>query len=896
MIGQTIAHYRVTAKLGAGGMGEVYRATDTKLGREVALKLLPGDLLRDPQALERFQREARAVSALNHPHIVAVFDTGMEDSQHFIVMELVEGVPLSEWIKKEQPELRRVLEVVTQVADALTVAHEAGIIHRDIKPANLLVTPQGYAKVLDFGLAKLTEKRPSQEGATASIERPISKAGAVMGTAAYMSPEQALGREVDGRTDVFSLGGVLYESVTGVRVFGSGSEIDVLHAIVHSAPRPARERNPTAPRELQWLLDKALAKDRDERYQSMREFAADLRRLRRRMESASAVEEGVQIAAPAARPVRIWIWVAGSAAVTFAVLLGLLTIPAVQSRLLRGAGSRAVALHKLTLTQLTTDQGYEGEPTFSLDGETIAYVSDRTGNFDIYLKQVSGGPDINLTNNPADDLQPAFSPDGKQIAFVSSREGATDVLVYYSPRSAPVGGDIWVMSALGGSPRRVARLGNYPSWSPDGSAILYTSGPWTFKKLYRVAAAGGEPQEIPVQLTEAIPPHLLYPRYSADERWIVFEAQETIYVVPATGGVAKLIALGRNPVWTADSSSIIYSSTEPGRNESLWQIPFSIASGEASGPAWPLTVGRGRDTQAAASRDGKRIAFSAQSLSFNLEVLPIDAEAGRVTGEPRALTHGSENATFMDFSPDGKWAVYETKLGRIWKVSTGGGSPIPISVDPRNRDAWPRWSPDGRTIAFFRGPAGRALAWRELWLMAEDGGAPRKVADNASGVSWMPDGRGLTYVNVPERKMMFLHLNAGTTRTILTEQDMGQMAMVSPDGKWVLFPSTAAGNVDLRAVPFEGGESRPVVATPHQDYHPIFSPSGKWLYFHLDHKNLYRVPGPAQGWRQTPPEKLTNFPESGLMIEDPRISRDGKLLLYGHGRLTADIWVMDLPQ
>ncbi len=895
MAPKTILQYELGEKLGEGGMGEVFRARDTKLNRAVALKLLPADVAMDEERIQRFQREARAASALNHPHIVAIYDTGEADGAPFIAMELVEGAPLGAWVQREKPELRKILEVVTQVADALAAAHDAGIVHRDIKPANLLVTAQGYAKVLDFGLAKLIEAPPTSDE-TRSVEKPISKMGVVMGTVAYMSPEQALGRPVDARTDIFSLGAALYEAVAGQRAFAGASEIDMLHNIIHAAPTPVRKTNTLAPHELQWIVDKALAKDVDERYQTMREFAADLRRLRRRMESGSATQLEAQLAPPAPKwQLPLWWGIAG-AVVALLVIAVLLQIPALRVRFMPSAPANSIPLDKITLTQLTTDPGYEGEPTFSPDGETIAYVSDRSGNFEIYLKQISGGPDVNLTNNPADDMQPAFSPDGKQIAFVSSREGASDIVTYFAPGSAPIGGDLWVMPALGGSPRRVAREGNFPSWAPDGSAILYTSGPWFGRKIYRVPAMGGEPKEIPVRFGQRTPPHLQYPSYSSNERWIVFEGQGSIFVFPAAGGEAKRIASGRKPVWNADSSAVLYSNTERGKNESLWQIPFSITSGEVSGPASPLTISHGRDTQAAVSRDGKRIAFSAQEISFNLEMLPFDAETGKMLGAPRSLTAGNDQIYFMDFSPDGKWVAYEAKRASIWKVSVDGNRRAPLSLDPRFNDSWPMWSPDGSFISFDRRPAGETSGEVELWLMAPDGGNPHKVIGGVSQVIWTPDSRGVVYSDVDKHKVLYHELGSTTPRTIIDKPNIMPILAVSPDGKWIAYQTTIAGNVDIHAVPFSGGESRAVVSTPRQDYHPSFSPSGRWLYFQPDHKNLYRVPGPAQNWRQAAPEKVTNFTESGLLIEDPQISPDGRLLLYSHGRMTADIWVMTMPK
>jgi Tol biopolymer transport system component/predicted Ser/Thr protein kinase len=887
-----LLQYELLEKIGQGGMGEVYRARDTRLNRTVALKLLPAGA-GDAESVLRFQQEARAASALNHPHIVAIFDTGRADSTHFIAMEMLDGLPLGSWLERERPELRRVLEVLTQVADALAAAHEAGIVHRDIKPANVLVTPQGYAKVLDFGLAKLAEAAPAT-GETADLR--LSRSGVILGTPAYMSPEQAQARPVDARTDVFSLGAVLYEAATGRRPFAGSTSVDVLHAIVHDAPAPVRELNPVAPLELQWILEKALAKDAGERYQAMREFAADLRRLRRLVEAGSTSDRA-GIAAPALPGRRARLLTTAVALVVAAGLVGWALGRARAPAAAPGA-SGAVAIHPLT-----SEPGYEAEPTFSPDGETLAYVSDRSGDFEIYLRQVAGGPDINLTNDPAEDIQPAFSPDGKQIAFVSSRSGSSDIIFFFGPETPFLGGDVWVMPALGGSPRRIAARGNFPSWSPDGAEILYASGPWFDQKIYKVPAGGGEPREIPVRLPPGAPrlPHVLYPRLSPDGRLLAFESQNAVYVVGADGGEPKKLVVGRCPAWTADSSALVYSNAERGQNLSLWRVGIS-PSGAVGTPPAPITVGRGRDVQAAVSRDGKRIAYAALEVAFNVEAMPFDAEAGRPIGPPRPLTAGRKVIYFFDASPDGRSVVFDARTGvssSIWRVAEGR-PPVQLTSDPAFEDMRPKYAPDGRSISFARRAAKQPDAVADLWLMSDDGANPRRFLEGAGGVSggisWLPDSRRFVYHSPEDRQFHLFDLESKAPRKLTDEPGTLTVANVSPDGRWLVYQSTQTenGNVDVRAIPIEGGPSRVVASTPRQDYHPFVSPSGRWLYFQPDHKNLYRVPGPAQGWRAAAPQKVTALPESGLMLEDPQLAQDGRQLLYSRGRLAADLWVVEL--
>jgi Tol biopolymer transport system component len=594
---------------------------------------------------------------------------------------------------------------------------------------------------------------------------------------------------------------------------------------------------------------------------------------------------------------------------TWIITVALAVLAAATSGWLLARFSRPVSrslegLENVTLTPLTTEPGYEGEPTFSPDGETLAYVSDRTGNFDIFLKQVSGGPDIQLTNSTADDVQPSFSPDGKQLAFVSTRSSQTG-LFYPVTDSPMVGGDIWVMSALGdrgGNARRIAENGNFPSWSPDGKEILYMSEPrGQVAKICRVPAPGGAVREVPIKMRADQNPgtYDFYPRFSSDGRWIVFQKNDdTIYVVSADGGEPQPIARGKAPVWNADSSAIIYSSKEAGRNLSLWQIPFSLTEGKAGGPARALTVGRGLDLDAAVSRNGNMIAFTAEEDSFNIETVAFDAETGRVTGEPKSLTTGQNTNFFANFSPDEHTVVFQSTRGsstHIWRADPDS-PPVQLTSDREFNDTYPRWSPDGRSISFLRLPIGGQLSAQSLWLMTADGANPQKLADGFGWYTWTPDGRAIVGSLRATRQMVRLDLATKQERPITNEEGVGQVVTVSPDGNWIAYQSSLSGNVDVRIAPVEGGESRVVLATRRSDFHPFFSPSGKWLYFEPDHKNLYRVPGPAQVWRQAEPEKVTNFPESGLFLEDPQISHDGRWFLYSHGRITGDIWILQFGE
>jgi serine/threonine protein kinase len=880
--GAQLGPYKIEAMLGAGGMGQVFCARDTRLGRIVAIKVLPHDKVADPERKRRFLQEARAVSALNHPNIVTLHDIASDNGIDYLVMEYVEGKSLDKLIPSKGLPLPEALDYAVQIASALAAAHAAGIVHRDIKPGNAVVTAEGQVKVLDFGLAKLMERpAPGPEGETQTQKSELTEAGTVMGTVAYMSPEQASARPLDHRTDIFSLGVVLYEMIAGKRPFRGATHVETMHAILHD-PSPVLRGQPA---ELQEVFDKALAKEPKERYQHAGDFALDLRRLKSGWEAKTLPSmRGEPGAAPKRR-------------VGWAVAAALLVIgPAAGWWAGHRSESGAPALTNVTITPFTTNLGYNGEPSISPDGQTIAYVSDRTGRFDIFLRQVGTTSDVQLTRDQGDNIQPAFSPDGRQIAFVSSRSGNSDIS-HPCCDQALIGGDLWVMPALAGQARMIAKNGNAPSWSPDGTTIVFSR---PRDGIYQISSSGGEAHKLLLTGEVVAVRGSFAPIYSSDGRWIFFEAgtnQGDIYAVPAAGGAATRIAKGWHPAWDAASEGIVYSNSEEGRNNSLWILPFSLRDGKVSGPPRALTVGRGRDWQPSVSRDGKLIAYTAMDMTFNLETAPFDAEAGRVTGSPRPLTAGNQIIYFMRFSPDARSVVFQGIRGggtHIWRLDIGA-EPIQLTSDPRFEDTIPQWSPDGSSIAFCRG---QGSAPSTLWLMAADGGNPRQIAEVAGSTGrWLPDGSGVIYLG-RDRQYLVYEVASGKSRQITQEKGVGGMPAASPDGRWLAYQfqgsgNQGVGNVDVHATPMAGGPARVIVATPRQDYHPFFSPSGRWMYFQPDHKNLYRVPGPAQDWKQAEPAKVTDFPEpAGLFLEDPQISRDGKQLLYSRGKLTGDIWLL----
>lgn len=454
--GRTVARYRIVERLGAGGMGEIFKAIDSVLNRPVALKVLPAEVVHDPDRLRRFVGEAQSASALNHPNIVTIHDVGsviLDDGDgvtrtiHYIAMELIEGETLSGRIYGGAS-LTVLLELMLQVADALAKAHSAGILHRDLKPDNIMVTTDGRAKVVDFGLAKLIQPDcQEQDAATAHIE--LTRQGAVLGTVGYMSPEQIEGCAVDGRSDVFSFGCVLYEAVCRKRPFIGRGTIDTLHMIQTAPHVPVSAVDATLPADLDRITDRCLAKDPDERYQSMKEVVVELRLLLRHSQSTS-LERGVtvRIAAPR-RPRRAWLI---AALATGAALIGFGVHPFLAPR------ADHTDLSSYRFTPVQTGPEYEGSPAFSLDGRTLAYIADVDGVLQVFTRNMESTAAVQLTHSIQDCTAPFWVPNGSEIYYISVA-GDRDAL--------------WSIGAAGGTPRVVIENVSTAALSPDGKMLAF---------------------------------------------------------------------------------------------------------------------------------------------------------------------------------------------------------------------------------------------------------------------------------------------------------------------------------------------------------------------------------------------------------------------------------------
>ena len=742
MIGTTLSHFKITAKLGEGGMGEVYLADDTKLGREVAIKVLPEELATDPVRIERFEREAKAVAALDHPNIVTVHAIEQAEGTHFIAMQLVEGQTLGEAIPNSGMALEQIFAITIPLADALSAAHEAGVVHRDLKPGNIMVGSDGRVRILDFGLAKM-QGESNLVGSTQMGTEVLTSEGQIIGTIAYMSPEQAEGKALDQRTDIFSLGVLLYQMATGSLPFQGDTQISTITSILRDVPTPITQIRGEIPWHLGRIVRRALEKDPERRYQTAKDLRNDLEGLKTEIDSGELSAGQFELAAaaqaagtaepPAAKSVSSRMWGLAILGLIAGALGGYFAVGSRGDTVKENTGSPG-----MNLTQVSMRPGFESWPSLTPDGEWVVYAAYDGEDWDIYLQSVGGYKPINLTeDSDFDDLEPSLSPDGQYIALRSERQG----------------GGIFVMGRTGESARRVADFGYSPAWSPDGRSLVVATEqvfgmPYsrsTVSKLWKIDLETEER----IELT---PGDAVEPRWSPTGSRIAFwglpqgTGQRDLWTIAASGGDPKPVtsdsATDWSPTWSPDGRYLFFSSDRSGAM-SLWRIPIDEATGEVLGDPEAFTSG-GASWVARPyfSQDGSRMAFSEGRWQYDVYRLPLDPETGTTTGPIELVLGGPRNTQFPAISPDGEWIAFATGIGQqedIYVIRHDGSGLARLTNDEA-KDRGPRWSPDGESLLFYSDRTGLY----DAWLIGIDGSGLERVVGlddlDAESPFWSPGG------------------------------------------------------------------------------------------------------------------------------------------------------------
>ena len=884
MIGRQLSHYEILERIGEGGMGVVYKAHDTHLDRLVAIKILPADKVNNPDRRRRFVQEAKAASALNHPSIVTIHDIAEHDGVDFIAMELVAGRTLDQIVPRGGLRLRSVLDYGMQIADALAAAHAGGIVHRDLKPSNVMVTDHGQVKLLDFGLAKLIERGAlPAEARTATSPPALTIDGAIVGTIAYMAPEQAEGKSTDPRVDIFSFGAVLYEMVTGERAFHGDSPLSTLTAVLREEPKPIGHSAEGPTRDLERIITRCLRKDPDRRWQSMADVRVALRELKEESDSgAPAIAAAAQVRASRSR--RILLTAAGAVLLLVAVAFG--------ARPWLNRSPRPISSRPEPSVPLTTYHGREQQPTLSPDGNSVAFTwnGEAEDNWDIWITLIGGGSPLRLTNDPALDLGPAWSPDGRSIAFVRVRGDQQTVLV---------------IPALGGPERevlevktRVLGYGQYLSWSADSRRVVLATSTQTDAResLIAVEVATGETRPI---LTAASASYMM-PAVSPDGRSLAF--------VRRTGALAgqlyvQRISEGLTPVgnpqlldgqgrlyygltWTADGSAVIASWGNTG-DIGVWKVPLEH-------PDRPERISPpGEDwRQPSMSQRQDRLAAARATWDENMWRADLPGP-GQPAGTPISLTGSTRSELNAQFSPDGTRIAFESFRSGTQEVlvaDADGRNARQLTTFNGALGGTPAWSPDGQSIAFdMRNADGN----RDVFVAPVRGGATvRLTTDPADDIvpSWSHDGHWIYFESTRTGRAEIWRLPARGGQPIQITRGGATYAKESVDGRYLYYSKVENGLRSLRRIETSGGEDVEVIAQiAHYGnfaivregvYYEASPPAGeiglRSLFAGFGRGATIDFLSFAPGGKITTVLKLTEYAGHGLDV-----SPDGRTLLFG---------------
>lgn len=901
-----MGHYSLVSLLGAGGMGAVYLAHDKRLYRKVAIKVLPGDFTRDPTRVQRFQQEARAASALNHPNIVTIYEIDEVDGTHFIAMEYIDGATLRKKIHDEKVPLNKLLQYLAQAAEGLAKAHLAGIVHRDLKPDNIMITCDGYAKVLDFGLAKLIEPQKelgldsgSSEVATAILPQ-HSLPGMIMGTVGYMSPEQAQGRvkEIDHRSDIFSFGCILYEAATRVKAFAGKDVLDSLHMIVHAPTPQVKDVNPAAPGELQRIVRRCLAKEPDKRYQSIKDVATELDDLRQELKGTaeseyaepqsgnpgSITQSGAVHSTSSAEYVVSAIKSHKRAAGIVAVAL-LLTIGAISLALYKLWPRSDLSLPSIKVERLTTS-GKPARVAISPDGKYVVYALDEGGQQSLWGRQVATSGNFQIIP-PADTEYRAlaFTPDGNYINLVTIEKNSVPTL--------------YQKSLLGGTPKKVlANVDGAISYSPDGRqfAFLRNNHPQPGTSALLIANADGTGERI-LALRKRPEAFAWWaqqnPSWSPDGKTIACViGRDTLGSGPAhvaevhvaDGTLTPITTKGwydiRRVAWLQDKGGLLILAADqaPAFNaQQIWHISYP------GGEARRITTDIDDYVEMSLSTDSKSLVAVQSNTLSNIWIVP-NLDASQAV-QIKSGGDNQEGVIGLSWTPDGRIVFHSLASGTddIWIMNGDGSDRRQLTNESANYDL--KVTPDGRYIVFTSERTGAM----NLWRMDLDGGNPKQLTSGESdyGAAITPDSEWVIYNSSSSGKPALWKVSIdGGNATQISQQLAGDLEL-SPDGKWIAtqYRERAATNWRYALIPFEGGDPIKVFDLPGSGQDVRWAPDGRSLMYRDTRDGVTNIWNfPLDGGS---PKQLTEFKTD--YIYNFKWSPDGKKLVLARGTTTSNV-------